>query len=134
MAKSTKLTVKGQGYHVSCNGQNVYLNDEVTFVGSSSGGTDILGSFQDANIPQCGFQFEFSNPWIGYPWGAVGPYLDDNGWNNDRTNFSEDETKVFHLKFADSGDDGEAMDFYVKVTRLADSDTKNFVMQLGYWP
>jgi hypothetical protein len=134
MAKSTKLTIKGEGYHITCNNQSVYLNDQVEFVGSVSGGTDILGSFQDANLPDCCFQFEFNNPWIGYPWGAVGPYADDNGWSNDRTNFGQGESKVFHLKFYDGGDDGEYNDFYVRVTRQDDTDTKNFLMELDYWP
>ena len=134
MAKPTKITIKGEGYHVTVNGQSDYLNDTLTYTGSASGGTDIIGSFQDANIPYCCFQFELNNPWINYPWAAVGPYADDNGWSNDRTNFGVGDVKVFHLKFYDGGDDGEYNDFYVKVTRVADTDTKNFEMELDYWP
>jgi len=80
------------------------------------------------------FQFEFSNPWMGYPWAAIGESIDDSGWNNNRTNLSVGEVKVFHLKYYDGGDDGGYNDFYVKVTREEDTDTKNFKMHLGYWP
>lgn len=133
MAKSTRLIIKGEGYHVTCNGKNDYLNSELEYIGSESGGTDIVGSFQDANLPYCCFQFEFNNPWAGWPWGAIGTAIDDNGWNNDRTNFDQGDSKIFNLKFYDGGDDGEYNDFPVKITRLGDTDTKNFVMQLNYY-
>ena len=134
MARPTKLTINGEGYHLTCNTKSVFLNSSETFQNSESGGTDMIGSFQLANLPNCCFQFEFNNPWIGYPWGAIGPYVDDNGWANDRTNFSQGESKVFHLKYSDGGDDGETNDCYVKVSRLNDTDTINFVMDLDYWP
>lgn len=133
MAKSTHLTIKGENFHVSCNGNNDFLNSQLDYTGSSSGGVDIVGSFQDANLPNCLFQFEFNNPWIGSPWGAIGTAIDDSGWDNDRTNFREGDSKIFNLKFYDGGDDGEYEDFPVKVSRLGDTDTKNFVMELGYY-
>ncbi len=134
MTKSTQIKIKGEGYHVTCNNTNAYLNDTLTFIGSESGGTDIIGSFQMANLPNCTFQFEFNNPWLGWPWGAIGPYVDDNGWANDRTNFSQGESKVFHLKYADTGDDGETFDYYVKISRMNDTTTINFIMELDYMP
>lgn len=137
MIKSTKVTVIGSGFNVNVNNYpTVYLNDDqpVSFIGSSPGDVDIVGSFQNNNLPFCMFQFEFNNPWIGYPWAAVGEAIDDNGWDNDRTSMGVGDVKIFHLKFYDGGDDGEYNDFYVKVTRESDTDTKNFQMDLDYWP
>jgi hypothetical protein len=136
MTKPTKVKAIGDGYNISANNYpSVYLSGSpVEFVGSESGGVDVVGSFQDNNLPNCLFQFEFNNPWIGDPWAAIGTAVDDNGWGNDRTNFDVNDVKVFHLKFYDGGDDGEYNDFYVKVTREEDTDTKNFTMEIGYWP
>lgn len=133
MIKSTHLTIKGQNFHISCNGNNDFLNSQLEYIGSSSGGTDIIGSFQNANLPNCLFQFELNNPLIGWPWCAVGSTLDDSGRANGRTNLGQEESKVFPLKFYDGGDDGESCDFYVKFSRLRDTNTKNFVMELGYY-
>jgi|688.fasta_scaffold132511_5 hypothetical protein len=136
MTKPTKVTVIGEGYNISANNYpSTYMSgDPVVYIGSNSGDVDVVGSFQDNNLPDCLFQFEFNNPWIGSPWAAVGNAIDDSGWDNDRTDMDVNDVKVFHLQFYDGGDDGEYNDFYVKVTRNDDTDTKNFTMELGYWP
>ena len=131
--KSTHLTIKGEGYHVICNEKNEYLNSQLEYTNSSLTGTDLIGSFQSAGCPYAFFQFEFNNPWIGTPWGAIGKSSDENGRENDKTNFNEGESKIFNLSYYDGGDDGEYDNMPVKVTRLDDTDTKNFIMELNYY-
>lgn len=70
---------------------------------------------------------EFSNPWIGSPWAAVGTHDLDSGWSNDRTDLGEGESKVFNVTIFT--DDSEIIQ-KVRVIRLADTDTKNFEV----WP
>lgn len=133
MAKPTHITIKAEGYHVTVNGQSVYCNNQVEFTNSASGGTDIIGSWQNGNLPQDGFQFELNNPWIDYPWGAIGPYLDDNGWANCRTKFSVGDSFVWKLGYGCGGDDGETCWSYARLTRLEDTDNKNFLLEVGIW-
>jgi hypothetical protein len=131
--KPTHITIKAEGYHITVNGQSVYCNDQVEFTNSASGGTDIIGSWQEAELPNNMFQFELNNPWIGKPWGAVGPYADDNGWSNCRVGFSVGDVRVWKCGFSDGGDDGETDYEYARLTRLDDTDTKNFVLEIGVW-
>jgi hypothetical protein len=130
--KSTHITIKAEGFHITVNGQSVYCNDQVEFTNSSSD-TDIIGSWQEANLPNKMFQFELNNPWIGSPWGAVGPYADENGWSNCRIGFSVGDVRVWKCGYADGGDDGETMYVYARLSRTDDTDTKNFVLEIGVW-
>lgn len=133
MAKSTHIKIKAEGYHITVNGNSVYCNDTVEFTNSSSGGTDIIGSWSEGNLPQNSFQFELNNPWMGYPWGAIGPYMDEDGWDNCRKGFSVGEVKIWKCGYGCGGDDGEACFEYARLSRLEDTDTKNFLLEIGVW-
>jgi hypothetical protein len=129
--KSTKVIVRANNgsWMVSAN-QSPYIsvegNTTFTCVGSNSGDVDVTGEFYNSNII---LQFEMNNPWIGYPWAAVGPYIGDSGWKNDRTSLSEGESHIFVNTIY--GDDYE-FDFKTRVIRLADTDTKNFELWIDW--
>ena len=133
-SKETRVIVRGSGMNISANSYpTVCLQDNQTteFIGSQFE-ADIQGSFQDNELGYLLFHFQFNNPMIGYPWAAVGS--SSNAAENDQTSMSEGDIKVFHLKYYAGGDDGGYNDYYVKVTKLPDTDYKNFMMDLDYWP
>ena len=130
--KSTKVTVKANGgsWMVTANGspyKQINGDDIFTCTGSASGDVDVTGEFYNDNII---ISFEMNNPWIGWPWAAVGQAIGDSGWKNDRTNLDQGESHIFTTTIYT---DDDQYDFKTKVVRLNDTDTKNFEVYPGWW-
>ena len=94
------------------------------YTDSRSGDVDVIAIMYFDDTILVG---EFSNPWIGSPWAAVGTHDFDSGWSNDRTDLSVGESKVFEITIFREDDEFVQR---VRVLRLADTDTKNFEV----WP
>ena len=111
-------------------------------------GKDVLGDLNADGIPEVGsaslndiahvfnsvngniiLTFEMNNPWIGSPWAAVGQAIGDSGWKNDRTDMGEGDSHVFCTTFYTDDDE---YNFYTRVIRLSDTDTKNFEVYPGW--
>ena len=132
MSKSTKVTFRANGGSWAvCANQSEYKriagNETAVFVGSNSGGVDVEGEFYNDNII---LSFEMNNPWIGYPWAAVGQSIGDSGWKNDRTSLSEGEDHIFTTTIYTYDSEYEIR---TRVIRLVDTDTKNFEVWPNWW-
>ena len=129
--KDTKVTIRANGGNWTVNGNdsnytNISGNESVSYQDSKSGDVDVSGTFYNGNII---LTFEMNNPWIGSPWAAVGQAIGDSGWKNDRTDMGEGDSHVFCTTFYTDDDE---YNFYTRVIRLSDTDTKNFEVYPGW--